>query len=493
MHRTTAALALLFSPALAFGAEPAPHRARGDLALQARAILRDYCADCHTGSSDPGKSKLRLLDHKQLTAKDRKVPLVAREGRALLLDLVKDGSMPPANRRAPTRDDITVLENWVKDGAPGYPEQFDERFQLEAIADDLDSAKGAAQARRYVSFAHLITDGKLPNLADAERRLTDALERASGSKVTLEPIDPTATIFRLDLKSLGWQTRELFERMDGRVSLGPHPLKPFDLLLLEYPFGVLDAEDTVAKRLESFLASKNQLRSVPFIHGDWLASALVTDGKLTPLGEDLKSLALLEQALARSEKPPVGPPVPRILGGAPFDRPKSTDGRVPIPPLSGWYTGEVTPEPAPFELTAELVSNGQVVKGVKVSEAFQLRVNSNRRVFLTLLMVQADGEIVVQNLLGGSVLQARAQRELKPKSDRNPDGFKISGILTGGNATTEYFVLFASETELPLPQIVQSTHPDRPVSRFLLDPSAKERFDPNKVLRKVIPIPVTGK
>jgi hypothetical protein len=165
---------------------------------------------------------------------------------------------------------------------------------------------------------------------------------------------------------------------------------------------------------------------------------------------------------------------------------KLADGRTPLPPLSAWYTGDVTPDPAPFTLTAELVSADRPVKSVTVDQRFKLRVSSDRRVFLTLLMIQADGEIRVHDLGGKNVLQPKIERDLSPGAD----GF-VAGIVTGGPAATEYFVLFAAETELPLPVIVQSAHPDRTVWRFLLEPTPKESFDPNKVVRKVVPISVT--
>ncbi|MBN9119301.1 MAG: hypothetical protein J0I06_09095 [Planctomycetes bacterium] len=361
---------------------------------------------------------------------------------------------------------------------------------LEAIANDLDAAKDAGRARRYVSFAHLVLDGKpLPTLADAERQLSEALALATGAQVRLEPVESTATVFRLDLAQLGWRTRDVFEQIERRRSVGAYPLRPFDLLLLEYPFSTaLPDEGTFAKRLEPFLARKNQLRPVPFVRGDWLTAALVSGGKPTPLAEDLKSLAVLEQALARGGALPVGPPVPRPFGGAPFVGTKRADGP-PLAPLSGWYAGDATSEPAPFVLAAELVRDGRAVKGVTVDQPFKFRVSSDRRVFLTLLMIQADGEVRVLPFGGGNVLQPKVERELSPGAD----GFVISGIVTGGPAATEYFVLFAAETELPLPVIVQSTHTDRPVWRFLLEPTAKEPFDQNKVVRKVVPISVTRK
>lgn len=486
-------LSLLLTPALAPAAEPPPTRASGDLAIHARDILRRYCAECHTGNPDPGQSKLKVMEHGQLTAKGRPVPVVAPGARAQLLELVKDGSMPPANRPGPSADEIAVLEKWVQAQAPAYPTAFDERFTLEAVADDIDraNAKGndrnAGLSLRYASFAHLVRDDRpLPDLVAAERRLNDALSAATGAPVRLEPVDATATLYRIELTKLGWRTGELFQKMERLKPVAPFALRPFDLLLLEYPHATLRLADGSAptKRLDAFLAAGNQVRPVPFVRGDWLTAALVRGEKPTPLAADIKSLAALERAM------PDGPPVPRQLGGAePLVIPKPADGRTPIPPLSGWYAGDVTPDPAPFALTTELVADGRPVKSVKVDQAFKLKVRSDRRVFVTLLLVQSDGAVRVQEIDGGSVIQTDASRELAPAAD----GFRIASIITGGDSATEYFVLFASEVELPLPTVVRSRHDDRPVWRFLLEPSAKDAFDPNKVVRKVIPIPVTKK
>jgi hypothetical protein len=490
---------VLLVASFARAADPPAHRVNGDLAIRARAILHRYCAECHTGSPDPGKSKLKILDYTQVTAKGRPVPLVAPGGRSQILELIRDGSMPPANRPGPSAEEIEVLEKWIGAQAPAYPQAFDDRFVLQAIADDFDraSAQGrvgnAGEFLRYVSFAHLVRDGQpLPDLAAAERRLNEALALVTGSQVKATPITPTGTVYRIDLDALGWRTRELFERVERRKPAGAHSLRPFDLLLLEYPFAESRpaSEYALTYRLEKLLDAKVQERPVAFVQGDWLTAALVRDGKLTPLADDIKSLGALARAFGSGIETPDGPPVPRQLGtAAPQRVARPSDGRTPIPPLSGWYAGAVAPDPPPFALTAELVSDAQPVKSVKVDQRFKLKVSSDRRVFVTLLMIQADGEVRVQEVAGGSVLQPNAARELSPGGE----GFSISGIITGGDATTEYFVLFAAEAELPPPTIVRSLHPDRRVWRFLLEPTARDAYDPNKVVRTVIPIPVTKK
>ncbi|MBP3955831.1 hypothetical protein J8F10_11100 [Gemmata sp. G18] len=497
---------VLLCPALARGAETPDYRVAGDLAIRARDILKRHCAECHTGSLEPGASKLKLTDHKQVTKKSP-IPFASPNGRSLILELVKDGSMPPANRPGPDADEIAVLEKWVNAKAPAYPIDFDERTTLAAIADDFERASANAKAGepgeylRYVSFAHRIVDGKpLPDLVGADQRLREALNVVSGLSVGPEPIDSTATVFRIDTRKLGWHTRELFNKMEGFTVGTAVRFRPFDLILLEYPHArALAANDLLAPRLEKLLARESQVRPIPFVRDDWLTDALVGRNFLsravgrgpdpTPLAEDIRALAALEKAIAGKADEPDGPIARPFAGARAVRVSASVEGRAPIPPLSAWFAGDVAPVKAPFVLKAELVIDGKPVKQVKASEPFQLRVSCDRTVFFTLLLIQADGDVRVQTVQGGTVLKADTERLLTP----NGKGFSISSILTGGDTGMEHFVLLASETELPLPTVLQSKHLEKPIRRFLFNPTAKEAFDPNAVVRKLIPIEVTSK
>jgi hypothetical protein len=335
----------------------------------------------------------------------------------------------------------------------------------------------------------MIRDGQpLPRLAEAEQRLTAALSLLAGESVAAEPLDTTATVFRVNVAKHGWTTRELFDRREGRKSAGALGLQPFDLLALEYPHASeLPASDPLTHRLEKFLAVKNNARPVAYFRGDWLASALAANGKLTPLGEDIRSLAALEKASAAGMPAPPGPGFPRAVGTAPpFVAEKFADDRVAVPPLFGWYAGDVAPNPTAFTLTAELVAGGQPVKSVKCDQKFKLRVQCDRTVSLALFHIHADGEVVIPDIGDDTRPRANAVRELAT------DGrdFNIASNTTGGDLPKEFFLLFASEAELPRFTVACSRHDDRPPWRILLPKDAK-RFDPNKVVRKVIPIPLT--
>lgn len=411
------------------------------------------------------------------------MPFVTPRGRSQILELVSDGSMPPGNKPGPTDNEVATLEKWVQAGAPAFPPAFDEPFTLGAIADDLERGNDA-KVTRYVSFAHLVHDGKPSELATAERQLNDALSAVAGSPVKLEAVDPTATLYRIKLANLGWHTRELFEKVNRLKPDGPHSLRPFDLVLLEYPF----ATRVNSPRLEKFLAASNQIRPVPYVRGDWLTAALVRDGQPTPLAEDLKSLVLLERTRASGAKDPDGPATPRRFGSYPLTPEKPVVGRESIPPLSGWYVADVPSGSGPFGLTAELVSDGQKVATLKEDQRFYLRVRSDKRVNLTLLLIRSEGDIRVDKLAGGSVLQAEVSRDVAFA----PEGFLPPGNLAGPDGVVGYLVLFATlEEELPRPLVVRSQHNERPVWRFLLEQS--ELFDPNMLVRKVLPIRVSKK
>ena len=77
--------------------------------------------------------------------------------------------------------------------------------------------------------------------------------------------------------------------------------------------------------------------------------------------------------------------------------------------------------------------------------------------------------------------------QIPGKSDKQPP--------CAARRSNASFVVFASEADWPLPPpvVVRSQHGNRPVWRFLLEPTKDNPFDPNRVVRKVIAVPVTKK
>ena len=84
------------------------------------------------------------------------------------------------------------------------------------------------------------------------------------------PIEPTSTVFRIDLRALGWDERP-FERVGDHA--GAAPLNLFDLALLEYPYGVVYEDSEAFDQLaREFLGPAGQVRPIAYVRADWFVS-----------------------------------------------------------------------------------------------------------------------------------------------------------------------------------------------------------------------------
>jgi serine/threonine-protein kinase len=262
------------------------------LAVNARAVLRQRCAACHDG--EKARAGLRVLNSASLTRKDHQLVTPGRPEESELLQLVECGTMPPGTRPKVPQPEREVLREWIRSGAPDFPAPYTETYALATILLDVRAARKAGGAdrdladERYVALNHLRADEKTAAALPLFRAaLTKALNQLStGPKlVTLTPVDPDETIFRVRLSDLGWDARP-FTRKD--VSL-------YDLLLLDYPLASAPprapAERTDRQTLgqlvtEEYLATVRPLRPVPYIRGDWLAGVATQ----APLYEDMLRL-----------------------------------------------------------------------------------------------------------------------------------------------------------------------------------------------------------
>jgi hypothetical protein len=501
-----AALTHFLTASPAHADEPLTHRAKGDLAIQARAILKKHCYDCHGGPASRGT--IAVLEHPRLVATGpNPVPFVApgKVAASQIVHFLEDGSMPPGDRPRPTNEEIKIVKDWIQAAAPGYPVEFDDRATLDAMFRDLESRANDAPYYRYISFAHLIRDdAELPNLKKAEFDLQKALTwcgvTAPPERDLAEPVDAAATLFRLDVRHAGWDTRELFFRTVKAAPAGIASLTPFDLILLEYPHAyALRGDDRHARPLKDYFANARLARPVPFLRADWVAGNLAMH---TPLAEDLRSLNGLAAELKKAQWPALGKeenmpcgPVPRAFAEKnPVQAAPKPAAALPVLPLSAWYTGDSQAERPEFTLKAEAVDmQDNVVTTVKKGDLFRLRVTCDRDVHFVLLMVWANGDVVVQPTKPGGFLKAD-ERHVTPS---NAGAFRITDIINGAPVATEYFVLLASLKPIPTPVIIQSRHADDPncrkmnkypIRRFLVE--GDTNFDPTQVVRRVIPVTV---
>jgi mono/diheme cytochrome c family protein len=300
---------ILVLTALVLGSGPAAAQPSTDKPARARTVLEKHCLSCH-GDTAP-RGGLKILDERQL----QKLVRPRDADHSELIQLVQAGNMPPGRTPKLSDADVQALREWVNDGATPPRPAFNDAYVLTWILKDLED-QGDRKPKpdpvkwRYVSFAHLM------NEPQAEERLREhrlALLRAVNlvnQRTNIWPpkaVDPAGTVFRLELDELGWNVQpwkgNYKDDWRDRITL-------YDLILLEYPYGVVPDESTDLNKaiLKDYLARAGMLRPVAYLRGDWLIDAV---GK-TPLYDDLLRL---EGTLAELEKGRKYPAESAVRGG----------------------------------------------------------------------------------------------------------------------------------------------------------------------------------
>lgn len=296
---------LTFSIPEADGAEKPSTADAALLAARAKEILRGHCLECH-GPAKP-TAGIRILDYGLLvTGKKKVVPGKPDESAVYQLLTADDGSgMPPEGQPRLTDDDIGAIRKWIAAGAPAFP--------ADAVAPDEDSRDAALQQVvgvdyvlksilehirklpsekqmfvRFFSTNHLLTSGATRDELDLHRdALAKALNHLSKERALAKPtaIEPTGTVFAIDLRSLGWHRRPFETPADGAAA--NRKLNLFDLVLLEYPYGVIyEDSETFEELAKAYLMPSGLVRPIPYIRVDWF----VSHATQPPLYEDLLQL-----------------------------------------------------------------------------------------------------------------------------------------------------------------------------------------------------------
>jgi hypothetical protein len=176
-------------------------------------------------------------------------------------------------------------------GAPALPGDRGESYVLRSIVRDLRTLT-AEQKRsaRYLSLNHLLARESTAGGLEWRRKALHAVLRhlvPEGKQPSdLRLVEPTGTVFRIDLRDLGWD----------RLAYPWNHLNLFDLALLEYPHGRLPIASPFYNDLFAFLQAAGQVRPVPYVRADWLIREVLRD----PLHRDF--LAALGKPL--DSKPP---------------------------------------------------------------------------------------------------------------------------------------------------------------------------------------------
>ncbi|MBS1120676.1 MAG: domain, G-beta repeat [Deltaproteobacteria bacterium] len=173
--------------------------------LDGRAVLQKRCARCHTGARAEGDLDF-ITDTPRLIAEGLVIPGDA--ARSLVFHRVEAGEMPPDTVKArPSAAEIEALRAWI-DGLPttvAFRRERDVGLVLAA-----DAARLPADARpfaRWFTLAHLANAGvPEPQLERYRVALATLLGSLTWSPVVpaVVAIDRERTIFRIDLRELGW-------------------------------------------------------------------------------------------------------------------------------------------------------------------------------------------------------------------------------------------------------------------------------------------------
>src|SRR5262245_29872669 len=84
-----------------------------DLPIQARAILRRHCLECHGEANDKKRGDLSVLDRIGIDRPDRPFVIAKNPDASQLLQLIKDGSMPPGDRTKLTPEEQKIVGDWI--------------------------------------------------------------------------------------------------------------------------------------------------------------------------------------------------------------------------------------------------------------------------------------------------------------------------------------------------------------------------------------------
>lgn len=246
--RWSVVFALAASPVLA--AEPNP------LAKKAQDVLKAHCYRCHGSEGNIEGGMNYVVDLERLVTRKKVIP--GKPDESPIYKRVLAGTMPPPEVKQRMSDaDKTALKEWIAAGAPPLVADqmrgFVKQEQInECILADLEKIdRRARRFQRYFTLTHLYNSGAAE---DELRTYRNALSKLINSlswhpKIrNPEPIDPHATVFRIDLRWYMWDATS------------------WNRLLQDYPYGILD-DGVTTRVIAVFTASK-----VPVIRGDWFVA-----------------------------------------------------------------------------------------------------------------------------------------------------------------------------------------------------------------------------
>ena len=241
------------------------------LEKKVRLIFTENCHRCHGEGGSPD-ADFYVLDHESLLASSI-VPGKPEESR--LFRKVKGGEMPLNGEPLSSGDQETVRQ-WIAAGAPDFNIPTAKRncitpkLILELLQTDLKQLSADDRPfARYFSIAHLynaeLNDDRLETYRGALSRLLNSLSWQP-KIVPPRPIDPSRTLFRIDLRHYRWNAGI------------------WETIMAANPYGVMYGTPA-----EKFCTAAT-LSAMPLVRGDWFLFA----ASRPPLYHDILQLPKLD-------------------------------------------------------------------------------------------------------------------------------------------------------------------------------------------------------
>ena len=257
-----------------------------------KSILRSRCAECH--SAEASVTDFDILDVKSMIQSETIKPGNAAESRLIKVMVTSDEAvrMPQDLPEVPS-DEIDKIRNWIQDGAKPFPSDVAipevkdkekafagligvEHVLKSILAHQRQLPSADKHYFRYFSCNHLLTRGATREELNVQR---DAFLKVihhltyQREVVPAEVVDgETASVFAVDIRRLGWHNHLLAAKHEyvGRKQ----GLDTYDLLLLEYPYGIgYDDSDTYDDLYTEFIGPSGMVRQIPYLRVDWFCSA----------------------------------------------------------------------------------------------------------------------------------------------------------------------------------------------------------------------------
>ena len=278
------------------------------IAAQVKEIFRTRCFECHGGSATQGG--VDVLSAPAMREIGAVVPEEPDESLVyqVLIESDEDVRMP-RGLPALQPEEITVVRQWIVSGAAEFPDDVSSSrdsadaeqyrgadYLLEQIVEHQRSLPSSERRHfRYFSSHHLLMGGATKEELQRQRdALSKAINHLSRERQIVRPevVNPEiATLFAVDLRDLGWH-REVARSTSSSGAV----LNLFDLVLLEYPYGVIyeDSEAYDAVAFE-YMNPSQMVRPTPYVRTDWFSSVAT----LPPLYHDLLQLPRTLEALEK--------------------------------------------------------------------------------------------------------------------------------------------------------------------------------------------------